>query len=238
MDTSKYLIQLRGKNGATVRILRVSPNEVLTCDRDCASLEEAEDGSIQCGVGSVKKMVNFQTTALVIDYEVIMDRKADWQWLVCGANFVLVDEMGEIHKGDTICMNMKSPKGLTDGLAFVYPGTKARFRVYYESFPKDGRIASLICDNLGREDGRIDFISEESQEKELEERPQKMDTVPQEPEYLRERIEMLEKQLRRLRGDFDSLNLTLASKGVIPYKHKSRTMTDPGIEYHPLEKKE
>lgn len=237
MDTSKYITQIKGTNGATVRILRVYPNEILTCDRDCGSLEESDDGSIQCSLGCVKKMVNFQTSALVIDYEVVMDRKADWQWLVCGANFNLIDDNGEIHEGDTICSNMKSPKGLTESLKFVYPGSKAKFRVYYEDFPKDGEIASFICNQLG-ENCRIDFISEEPQDNELDEIPQQIVDKPQEPDDLRERVERLEKQMRRLREDFDSLRLTMASKGIIPYRHKDNVMTDPGIEYHPMDKKQ
>ena len=235
MDTSKYITQIKGTNGATVRILRVSPDEVLTCYRDCGSLEESEDGSIQCSLGLVKKMANFQSTALVIDYEVIMDRKADWQWLVCGADFDLIDENGEIHEGNTICRSMKSPKGLTESLKFVYPGSRAKFRVFYESFPKGVAIASFICNQLG-ENCRIDFISEKLQDNELE-TVQSIEETPQEPDDLRERVEMLEKQMRRLRGDFDSLRLTLASKGVISYRHKDTVMTDSGIEYHPMDEK-
>lgn len=237
MDSSKYITELKSKNGASVRILRVSPNEVLICDRHCASLEESDDGSIQCGVGSVKKMVNFQTTALVIDYEVVMDRKADWNWLVCGADFVIIDENGEIHRGDTICRYMKSPKGLAEALQFVYPGSKARYRVYYETFPKDGQIVSFICKQLAGDEGRIDFISQDPQTKEFEDNGIQVDTAPQVSEDLSERVQMLENQMRRIRTEFDSLRLTLASKGVIPYKHKEKPMTDPGIEYHPLDKK-
>lgn len=239
MDTDKCIAQIRGKNGATVRILRISPNEILTCDRNCNSLEESEDGSIQCRFGSVKKMVNFQTTALVIDYEVVMDRKAEWQWLVNGADFVIVDDEGHIHEGDTICRYMKSPKGLADSLEFVYPGTRAQFRVYYDTFPKEGKIASFICNQV--DNGRIDFMSQNPLDCDFEEERREM-TLPtkepatKEPDDMRERMDNLEREVRRLREIVESLqesHLKTDSYGL----GSRRPMSDPGIEYHPLEKK-
>ena len=221
---------------ALVRVLRISPGETITCDRKCASLEESKDGSIQCYIGWIKKMVNFQTTALVIDYEIILERKSDWDWSVCAAHVPIVDDTGQIHEGEFICNRIVSPERLR-GADKLYPGTKGQYRIYYETFPKGGKVASIIVDVIGHRAGRIDLQTTEpavlnpgEEEKSPVDGPTLLDD-------LSERVKILERQMERLRPEFDSLRLTLASKGVIPYKHKEKSMTDPGIEYHPLDKK-
>ena len=236
METSKCIVQVRVGESATVRVLRISPNEVITCDRHCACLKEAEDGSIQCSIGWIKKMVNFQTTALVIDYEVIMDRAAEWDWPICGANFSVIDEMGQIHKGEQICKDIVSPKGLSGGIDWLYPGTKGQFRVYYETFPRDGRIASIIAQRIGDIQGRIDFMSEEPQDSGFAEEQRKMVLTPMEPDEMRERIEILEKEVKTLKRYVNLLkSICIDQNNDRPVSQ--RPMFDSGIEYHPLDKK-
>lgn len=237
MDTSKYIAQVRIDDCATVRVLRISPDEIITCDRNCASLEEsAKDGSLQCSIGWIKKMVNFQTTALIIDYEIILERKSDWDWSVCAPHFPIIDETGQIHEGEFICTSIISPERLR-GADKLYPGTKGQYRVYYETFPKGGKVASIIVDVIGDRKGRMDLLSTEPTELNSEEEEMSPVDGPTLVSDLRDRVKTLEKQMGRLRPEFDSLRLTLASKGIIPYKHKEKPMSDPGIEYHPLDKK-
>ena len=73
----------------------------------------------------------------------------------------------------------------------------------------------------------------------IEDNPEEVTQVTEDPTLmsdLRDRVKSLEKQMRRLRMDFDSFRLTLASKGVITYD-SIKPMKDPGIEYHPLDNK-
>lgn len=237
MDISRYIAQVKIDNCATVRVLRISPEETIMCDRKCASLEEsAKDGSLQCYIGWIKKMVNFQTTALIIDYEIILERKSDWDWSVCAAHFPIIDDAGVIHEGEFICKSIISPERLR-GADKLYPGTKGQYRIYYESFPKGGKVASIIVDVIGNRKGRIDLLTSEHPEFDSGEEEKSPVDGPTLMDDLLERVKILEKQMGRLRPEFDSLRLTLASKGVIPYKHKEKPMSDPGIEYHPLDKK-
>lgn len=237
MDTSKCLAQVKIDNCATVRVLRISPEETIMCDRKCASLEESsKDGSLQCSIGWIKKMVNFETTALIIDYEIILERKSDWDWSVCAAHFPIIDDTGQIHEGEFICDSIVSPERRRSADK-LYPGTKGQYRVYYETFPKGGKVASIIVDVIGDRKGRMDLLSTEPTELNPEEEEMSPVDGPTLMSDLRDRVKILEKQMGRLRPEFDSLRLTLASKGVIPYKHKEKPMSDPGIEYHPLDKK-
>ncbi len=237
MVTSKCIAQCRVGDCATVRVLRITPNVVITCDRECACLEEAKDGSIQCSIGWIKKMVNFQTTALFIDYEVIMDRKSDWDWPVCAADFPIIDEAGEIHKGEFICDTIVSPERIAGSADTLFPGTRGKYRVYYETFPKDGKVTSIMAVRIGNIQGRMDIEALEPTEmKEEEEKQQPQILAPKQPDDLRERVETLEKQLSKLRSEFDLLRLTLSNKGDLSRDPRT-PMSDPGIEYHPLGKK-
>lgn len=237
MDTSKCLAQVKIDNCATVRVLRISPDEIITCDRKCASLEEsAKDGSLQCSIGWIKKMVNFQTTALIIDYEIILERKSDWDWSVCAAHFPIIDDAGVIHEGEFICSSIVSPDRLR-GADKLYPGTKGQYRIYYETFPKGSKVSSIIVDVIGDRKGRMDLQATEPTGLNPDEEEKSPVDGPTLLSDLSERVKILERQMGRLRPEFDSLRLTLASKGVIPYKHKEKPLSDPGIEYHPLDKK-
>ena len=237
MDNNRIIAKGRIDGLGMVHILRISSNEVIKCNRNCASLQESEDGSIQCSIGWIKKMVNFQTTALVIDYEIVLSKDAEEEWDVGPYDFTVIDTEGQIYRGEFICHDIVSPKGLSMGIRQLYPGTKGKFRVYYDTFPKDGTIASIIVDRSSAYKVRIELAPPVIHEDGFEDESAQSPSVPQEQRDLRQRVESLEKQISRLRMDFDSLRLTLASKDVIPYKHKEKPMSDPGIEYHPLDKK-
>ena len=237
MDTSKYIAQVKIDNCATVRVLRISPDVTITCDRKCASLEEsAKDGSLQCSIGWIKKMVNFQTTALIIDYEIVLERKSDWDWSVCAAHFPIIDDTGQVHEGEFICSSIVTPERMR-GAEKLYPGTKGQYRVYYETFPKGGKVASIIVDVIGDRKGRMDLLTSEPTDHDSDEEEKSPVEGPTLVSDLLERVEILEKQMGRIRPEFDSLRLTLASKGIISYRHKEKPMSDPGIEYQPLDKK-
>lgn len=161
MDNNEYIAQIRVSNSATVQVLRISPNEVITCDQQCVFLEKTPDGSIQCFMERAKHLDDFHTTALVIDYEIILDKDADREWPVRADDFLIVDETGLIHKGFLICDKMLSPKGLSRGINRLYPGTRGQYRVYYETFPKDGKVASIIAGHSEESRGRVDLLPTE-----------------------------------------------------------------------------
>ena len=202
MDNRVKIAQGRIDGLGMVHILRISPNEVIKCNRNCVCLKESEDGSIQCSIGWIKKMVNFQTTALVIDYEIVLSKDAEEEWGVGPYDFTVIDT-----------------EGLSMGIHQLYPGTRGRFRVYYDTFPKDGTIASIIVERSSAYKVRIELAPQVYLEDGFEDESAHSTSVPQEQRELRQRVESLEKQISRLRMDFDSLRLTLASKDVIPYKH-------------------
>ncbi len=158
MDNNDCIAQIRVGDSATVHVLRISPNEVITCDRHCVFLEESSDGSVRCSMGRIKHLDDFHTSALVIDYEIIMDRDADWEWPVHAEDFPIVDETGLIHKGCLICDKSLSPKGLSGGIDRLYPGTRGKYRVYYETFPEEGKVASIIAGHFEKSRGRVDLL--------------------------------------------------------------------------------
>ncbi len=47
METTNYIAQCRIDDCATVRVLSITPNTEIICDRECSSLKESKDGSIQ-----------------------------------------------------------------------------------------------------------------------------------------------------------------------------------------------
>lgn len=236
MDTTNCIAQIVIDGFATVRVVRIAPNEVITCDRNCSCLEESRNGSIQCSIGWIKKMVNFQTTALVIDYEIIMDRRSQNDWCVSAYDFPIIDESGQIHQGEFICDDIVSPDRLSDGNSKLYRGTKATFRVYYESFPKDGKIASIIAENTSSLSGRVDLLSTEPEPQIVEEQPQPAAFIPQQKDDLRERVEALENEVASLRRLVRALTEVRATK-QLDIDDPRRPMSDPGIGYHPLDNK-
>ena len=234
---NKCIAQVRVDDSATVRVLSITPNQVIECDRECACLTESRDGSVQCSIGWIKKMVNFKTTALIIDYEIIMDKKADWDWRVLAADFPVIDDRGQIHKGESLCDSIVSPEGLSGGIDTIYPGTRGKYRIYYETFPKDGSVATIIIDKMAGIQGRIDFEPSEPKNGDIEDGPAEPFVAPQGDNGLRERVALLEQELKSLRADLDTLRLKLADQNSALFKHKAETMTDPGIGYHPLDNK-
>ena len=236
MDTTPCIAQTRIKDFATIRVVRVSPNEVITCDRNCACIEESRNGSVQCSIGWIKKMVNFQTKALIIDYEITIDRKSEDEWSVHAADFPIIDENGLIYVGEFICSDIVSPEPLSDEHSHMYPGTKATFRVYYETFPKDGKIASIIVECSSSLKSRIDLLSASQPEVDFEEERQEYVAPVQQQDDLRERVEALEKEVANLRRYLRSFIESRASKEISP-NNPNRPMSDPGIGYHPLDNK-
>lgn len=247
MEPRKYIAQVKIDDCATVRVLKITPNVIVKCDRDCACLEESKDGSIQCSIGWIKKMTNFQISALIIDYEVIMDRDADWEWPVCGADFSVIDEYGHIHKGEFLCDHILSPERIEHSSDTLFPGTRGTYRVYYETFPKGGKIVSIVAVRIGNLQGRMDLLTTEPLECDFEEERRPISMSPQAPapaatpqqpldDDLRERVEKLEYEMRKLRAEFDHLQRTLANNDSLP-RDPFAPMRDPGISYHPLEKK-
>lgn len=237
MSENNYIAQCRYDNYATVRVLRIAPNQIVECDRGCACLKESRDGSVQCSIGWIKKMVNFKITALIIDYEIIMDRNADCNWDVCASHFPIIDDTGHIHEGEEICDSIISPKGLSGGVDTLYPGTRGKYRIYYETFPKDGKLASIMVHQIGEPQSRIDFSGNATIEDVPEERPIQRPVVPQGDQDLRERVATLEKQMIVLSAEVNALRESLKRKDAAPYTPKTDVMSDPGIGYHPLDKK-
>ena len=236
MDTKTCIAQCRVGDCATVRVLSITPNVEITCDRDCASLEESKNGSIQCSIGWIKKMVNFKTSALFIDYEIIMDKKADWDWPVCAADFPIVDEEGNVHKGECLCDGIVSPERLANSPDTLFPGTKGKYRVYYETFPKGGKVTSIMAIRIGNIQGRMDLLSVEPVQEFVEERPQSVVYEPTQKDDLHDRVERLEAQMRKLCTEFDLLRLSL-DKNNLSSDDPRAPMKDPGISYHPLGRK-
>lgn len=233
MNTKTCIAQCRVGDCATVRVLSITPNVEITCDRDCACLEESKDGSIQCSIGWIKKMVNFKTSALFVDYEVIMDRKADWDWPVCAADFPIVDQEGNVHKGECLCDSIVSPERIVNSPDTLFPGTKGKYRVYYETFPKGGKVASIMAIRIGNIQGRMDLLSEEPNQELVEEHPESVVYEPLQKDDMRERVERLEEQMRKLCTEFDLLRLALDNKDVQTDDPRA-PMRDQGIGYYPL----
>ena len=236
MDTSKHVALTKVGDHITVRVVRISPNEVITCNRNCACLEESRNGSIQCSIGWIKNMVNFQTKALIIDYEIIIDRKSEDEWSVHAADFPIIDENGNIYIGEFICSDIVSHDPLSDEQSHMYPGTRASFRVYYETFPKDGKVSSIIVECSSYLQSRIDLLPATLPEVEFEEGKQVDAVLFQPQDDLRERVEALEKEVADLRRLVRSLTEVRASK-EISQNNPNRPMSDPGIGYHPLDNK-
>lgn len=236
MDTTNYIAQCRVGDCATVRVLSITPNIEITCDRECACLEESKNGSIQCSIGWIKKMVNFKTSALFIDYEVIMDRNADWDWGVCASQFPIIDENGDIYEGEFLCDHIVSPERIKNSPDTLFPGTKGKYRVYYETFPKGGKVASIMAVRIGNIQGRMDLLSPAPAEVDFEEERQQYAAPAQQQDDLRERVDALEKEVASLRRLVRTLTEIRASR-EISQNNPNRPMSDPGIGYHPLDNK-
>ncbi len=198
MDTSKHIVQSRIGKGGFVRVLNIEYGAVLSCDRDCSALETSYLGSIKCSLDRVKKLVNFQTKALVVDYEVLLDNSASEEWNVYDSCFHVIDDEGHIHEGSAICNTMISPKKEGDTSFTLYPGTRANLRIFYDSFPPRGKVTSIIAEWCDRDKVRM-FITPDAVPADNPE-PIVLQpfTIPQEADDTRRRIEDLEKAVKEL----------------------------------------
>ena len=236
MDTNKHIAIPKVGDFITTRVLDIHYNMILPCDRECLSLGEASNGSVKCDRDTVKKMVNFQAKALLIDYEVILDKKADDDEYISHGDFLVIDEDGHIHQGETICERMLiADKGVDTGTS-LYPGTRATFRIFYESFPSNQKVTSIVLEYSGYDSARIHFDEASLPEYESQEKPQpKSVDVPIPPDYL-ERIEALELEVRSLKRQMAQIQEKM-SKPEYTTDDPRRPMSDPGIGYHPLDAK-
>ena len=234
MDTVSHIAHCRIGDFATVRVLSINTNAEVTCDKECASIEKSRDGSLQCGVGWIKKMVNFKATALIIDYEVIMDRDAADNWDIRDYHFPVIDDTGHIHEGRFICEDMVSPNGLSAGILTLFPGTRATYRIYYEPFPNDVKVSSIIVKTgYGDHQARIDLLSIKPMVPDFEEKREEYTIPVQQQDDLRERVESLELEVSNLRTLVMALTEVRTSKDFSKNDSNS-PMSDPGIGYHPL----
>lgn len=236
MDTPNYIAQCRIGDCATVRVLSITPNEEIICNRDCACLKESNNGSIQCSIHWIKNMVNFRTTALIIDYEIIMESDTDWDWPIIGDNFPIVNEDGIIYSGYFLCDDLISPNQIQGQADTVFPGTKGRCRFFYEGFPKEGKVVSILVNPPIGPQRRIDLLPNAFAQYIMSNESAPVPSIPQQDSNLQKRIELLESQMRRLRSDLEALQRIIASKGDLPNDTRA-PMSDPGIGYHPLDNK-
>lgn len=138
-----------GDNGI-VKVMDIHYDSPLLCDRKCEMLDEDEEGVLVCGHEYVSNISNFQTRALVIEYQCILDKYAQKEWSLYEEYFKVIDNEGYIHIGKSICKNMLYPvKSEKDGHT-LYAGTRANFVVYYPDFPKDGRVSSIVIYDYGK----------------------------------------------------------------------------------------
>lgn len=194
METTNYIAQCRIDDCATVRVLSIRPNTEIICDRECSSLKESKDGSIQCYIGWIKKMVNFKASALLIDYEVFLDRKTKWDWSVHAADFPIIDENGDIYEGEFLCDSIVSPEQLKNSPRTLFPGTRGRYRVYYESFPKDGIVSSIIALADNGSQGRMDLLNPDPEQGVTIDQSQPMAIAPQQKDVQQQHVIVPEKE--------------------------------------------
>lgn len=194
METTNYIAQCRIDDCATVRVLSITPNTEIICDRECSSLKESKDGSIQCYFGWIKKMVNFKASALFIDYEVFLDRKTKWDWSVHAADFPIIDENGDIYEGEFLCDSIVSPEQLKNSPRTLFPGTRGRYRVYYESFPKDGKVSSIIALADNGSQGRMDLLNPDPEQGVTIDQSQPIAIAPQQEDVQQQHVIVPEKE--------------------------------------------
>ena len=147
-----------GDNG-TVLVMGIHYDEALTCDRKCSVLGPDDDGILVCGYDNVKNIVNFQTRALVIDYQCILDRDADENWRLYKGDFKVIDSDGFIHDGDVLCEMMLYPIKSVENGHTLYKGTRANIVIFYPDFPKEKTISAIVIDKSYSEKSRIELGS-------------------------------------------------------------------------------
>ena len=201
-------------DNATVRVLSIDYEAIFTCDRDCNYIKQSWNGSLKCALDYVKSLANFKNSYLLVDYEVIVDRDASENWEVFESEFKVIDNKGHIHEGKVVCEEMISPQQEASGRETLYPGTRATFRIFYKSFPKKGKISSIVIDKSYDEKSRIDlesFVQDDSEQietKGIRESGNYDRNVfnPRNPADLFERMDRLEQALRELQEQMKRLS--------------------------------
>lgn len=194
METTNYIAQCRISDCATVRVLSINPNAELICDRECSCLKESKNGSFQCSIERIKHLVDCKASALTIDYEIYLDRKADWDWDVRDSDFRIIDEEGDIYEGRFICEDFISPEQLKNSPRTLFPGTRGRYRVYYESFPKDGKVSSIIALADNGSQGRMDLLNPDPEQGITIDQSQPMAIAPQQEDVQQQHVIVPEKE--------------------------------------------
>ena len=214
ISKSGIVASTRVGDNATVKILSIDYEAILTCDRDCHYIKQSWNGSLKCALDHVKSLANFKNTVLLVDYEVIVDRDASENWEVFDSEFKVIDDKGHIHEGEVVCEEMISPQQEASGRETLYPGTRATFRIFYKSFPKKGKISSIVIDKSYDEKSRInleDVVEDDSEQLETEgiRESGKYDRNvfnPRNPGDLFERMDRLEQALRELQDQMKKLS--------------------------------
>ena len=213
-QNTKPIASTRVGDNATVLVMGIHYDHALICDRKCHMLDTDEDGIVVCGYERVKNIVNFQTKALVIDYQCILDKDADDNWRVYEQDFKVIDNEGFIHEGAVICESIQYPIKTVENGHTLYKGTRANIVVFYPGFPKDQKISAIVIDKSYSEKSRIDFDSTsfemptvpvtEGQREDV--KNERMVFNPRNPGDLFDRIDRLEEAVRELQEKLGQLS--------------------------------
>ena len=215
LDT-KPIATTRVGDNATVLVLGIHYDEVLLCDRKCSVLDPDDDGILVCGYERVKDIANFQTRALVIDFQCILDKDADEDWRIYEGDFKVIDNEGFIHEGDVLCDRIHYPIKTVENGHTLYRGTRANIVIFYPEFPVDKKISAIVIDKSYSEKSRIDFDVPSSDGPSLPATDGVRENVknerrvfnPRNPGDLFDRIDRLEEAVRELQNQ-----LALLSEG-------------------------
>ncbi len=157
--SKRPIASTRVGDNATVLVMGIHYDETLTCDRKCNVLGPDDDGILVCGYDTVKNIVNFQTRALVIDYQCILDRDSDENWSLYKGDFKVIDNDGFIYDGDVLCEMMLYPIKSVESGHTLYKGTRANIVIFYPDFPKEKTISAIVIDKSYSEKSRIELGS-------------------------------------------------------------------------------
>ena len=237
------IASLRVYDNATVRVLNLRYNTTLTCSRECIMLKEGKDGAIRCGLEKVSNIAAFQTHALMIDFEVIMDRDSSEDWRVFGSCFKVIDDSGHIHEGKVLCDEMVSPEkyGAKEYSTTLYPGTREVFQIYFDGFPKEGKVSSIIAEWSDRTKTRIDFERPGDSSSPVSNAPnQPWDRTvfnPRNPGDLFERIDRLEDAVRELQDRVKRLSggESVSAEPVVEIPVSTEEKPLPKVEVNTIE---
>ena len=210
---TKPIASTRVGDNATVLVMGIHYDEALICDRKCDVLGPDDDGILVCGYDNVKNIVNFQTRALVIDYQCILDRDSDENWNLYKGDFKVIDSDGFIHDGDVICEMMLYPIKSVENGHTLYKGTRANIVIFYPDFPKEKTISAIVIDKSYSEKSRIELGSTSFDMPSVPVLEGERENVknerrvfnPRNPDDLFDRIDRLEEAVRELQKKFGQL---------------------------------